>query len=178
MLLLLPTDTCYWLAGSFTQADFEAINSLKWRDDTKRLALLVEDFADMRKYVSISDEQIEFLKSYPHPWSFLGVRNPDFIVPDWMDPTKYEMISLRVAKVILEREKIWTLNPDFPLFLTSANLSGQAESKTLEVAQSFFPWIKGIDGGICDRPPSDIFSIDKNWELHYLRRNYGIAWNA
>jgi hypothetical protein len=61
----------------------------------------VEDFEDLKPYVMISDEQIEFLKKYPHPWSFLGVRNPDFILPDWMEENKYEMFSLRVAKVCI-----------------------------------------------------------------------------
>jgi tRNA A37 threonylcarbamoyladenosine synthetase subunit TsaC/SUA5/YrdC len=172
MLLLLPTDTCYGLAWDFTRENFLTINTLKWRDDTKRLALLVEDFEDLKPYVMISDEQIEFLKKYPHPWSFLGVRNPDFILPDWMEENKYEMFSLRVAKVCILNYEWSITNYEYPLFLTSANLSGHPESKTLEEAQRVFPWIEGIDGGICDQPPSDIFSIDERGELKYLRRNY------
>jgi hypothetical protein len=72
---------------------------------TKQLAFLVGDFSDMQKYIEISDEQIEFLRKYPYPWSFLGVRNKDFNLPDWMDAEKYEKISLRVASVCLRHRE-------------------------------------------------------------------------
>ena len=172
MLLILPTDTCYWLAWAFTQVDFDAINTLKWRDDTKRLALLIEDFDDMKNYVMISDEQIQFLKSYPYPWSFLWVRNPNFLIPDWMEASKYEKISLRVAKVCVSNYELRMKNYEYPLFLTSANLSGQPESTTLQAAQAVFPGVEGIEGEDCDQLPSDIFSIDELGNLQYLRRNY------
>ncbi len=172
MLTLLPTDTCYWLAWSFSKEDYEAIYDAKGRLNTKQLAFLVEYYDVMSKYVEISLEQIEFLKKYPHPWSFLGVRNPDFILPEWMDASKYEKISIRVAKVCIPNYELQMKHCKYPLFLTSANLSGQPESKTLEEAQNIFPWIEGIDGWVCDRAPSDIFSLDENGEITYLRRNY------
>jgi tRNA A37 threonylcarbamoyladenosine synthetase subunit TsaC/SUA5/YrdC len=101
MLLLLPTDTCYGLAGEFTETDYLEIYRLKDRDFTKLLAILVEDFSDMNKYIEISDEQIEFLQNYPHPWSFLGKKKSEFILPEWMDSEKYQMLSIRVASVCL-----------------------------------------------------------------------------
>lgn len=119
MLFLLPTDTCYGLAGEFTEQDYNEIYRLKGRDFGKLLAILVEDYADMQKYIEISDEQIGFLKNYPHPWSFLGKRREDFVLPPWMDSEKYQMLSIRVASVCLKTpEKL-----NFPLYLTSANLS-------------------------------------------------------
>ncbi len=172
MLFLLPTDTCYWLAWSFTREDFEAINALKWRDENKRLALLVEDFEDMKKYVIISNEQIEFLEKYPYPWSFLWRRNPEFTLPEFMEDKQYEMISLRVAKICVPNDEFRMTNDEYPFFLTSANLSGQSEAKTLEEAKLVFPWITWIEGWVCNRPPSDIFSIGTNGELEYLRRKY------
>lgn len=172
MLFILPTDTCYGLAWDFTREDYESIYDVKWRSTTKQLAILVRDFEDIKKYVIITDEQILFLKKYPHPWSFLGVRNPHFILPDWMEGSQYEMISLRVAKVCILNYDRSITNYEYPLFLTSANLSGHPEPKTLEEAKMVFPWIEGIDGGLCDQPPSDIFSINESGELKYLRRNY------
>ncbi len=102
MLIILPTDTCYGLAWGFSEQDYLEIYRLKWRDFTKQLAVLVEDFDDMRKYIEISDAQIEFLKNYPYPWSFLGKRNPEFHLPEWMDSEKYQMLSLRIASVCLK----------------------------------------------------------------------------
>ena len=138
MLSLLPTDTCYGLAGEFTETDYLEIYRLKGRDFAKPLALLVESFEDMKKYIEISDEQINFLKRYPHPWSFLGKRISD--LPEWMDSERYEMLSIRVSRVcipIFQHSNISTFH--FPLFLTSANLSGHPESKTLTEARVFFP---------------------------------------
>ncbi len=102
MLLLLPTDTCYGLAGEFTEQDYINIYRLKGRDFDKLLAILVEDFDDMGRYIEISDEQIEFLRDYAHPWSFLGKKKSDFVLPAWMDTEEYQMLSIRVAKVCLE----------------------------------------------------------------------------
>jgi len=93
----------------------------------------------MQKYIEISDEQIEFLRQYPHPWSFLGKKKSDFILPEWMESEKYQMLSIRVAKVCLPTlQHFNTPTLQFPLFLTSANLSGQRESKTLAEAREVF----------------------------------------
>jgi tRNA A37 threonylcarbamoyladenosine synthetase subunit TsaC/SUA5/YrdC len=169
-LILLPTDTCYWLAWSFTHEDYIAIYKAKWRDFSKQLAILVRDFSDMQTYIEISDEQIAFLRSYPHPWSFLGKKQLSLDLPDWMDDEKYSMISVRVAGNCIDANIRDTI--EYPLFLTSANLSWQRESRMLQEAQKVFPWVEWIDWGICDRLPSDIFSIGEDGILKYLRRNY------
>lgn len=168
LLIILPTDTCYGLAGEFSELDYREIYRLKGRSFDKLLAILVEDFDDMRRYIEISDEHIEFLRNYPHPWSFLGKKNPDFTLPEFLDGKKYQMLSIRVASVCLKTPE--RLN--FPMFLTSANLSWKPESMTLTDARSSFPGVTGYDGWVCDQPPSDIFSIGEDGELQYLRRNY------
>jgi tRNA A37 threonylcarbamoyladenosine synthetase subunit TsaC/SUA5/YrdC len=170
MLQIIPTDTCYGLAGLFTETDYLEIYRLKGRDFAKPLAILVEDYHDMKQYIEITDEQIEFLHDYPHPWSFLGRRICD--LPEWMDREKYTMLSIRVAKVCIPTSNFPLPTSNFPLFLTSANLSGHPESKTLTEARVFFPSVEGIDGGLCDHPPSDIFSLWEDGGLRYLRRNY------
>jgi tRNA A37 threonylcarbamoyladenosine synthetase subunit TsaC/SUA5/YrdC len=131
MLLLLPTDTCYGLAGEFTEQDYIDIYRLKGRSFDKLLALLVEDFDDMRRYIEISDEQIEFLRDYPYPWSFLGNKKSDFVLPAWMGSEKYQMLSIRVASVCIPQGSVIARIGDrqaitdnrYPMFLTSANLS-------------------------------------------------------
>ena len=90
----------------------------------------------MKKYIEISDEQIEFLRVYPYPWSFLGKRNPIASLPDCMDPYQYEKISLRVALSCIDANIRDTI--EYPLFLTSANLTGERESVTLKEAQRIF----------------------------------------
>jgi tRNA A37 threonylcarbamoyladenosine synthetase subunit TsaC/SUA5/YrdC len=129
----------------------------------------------MKRYIEITDDQIEFLKSYPFPWSFLGKKSDSFILPDFLDVEKYDFISIRVASECLPIQlSHHPTIPPFPLFLTSANTSGNSESKTLTEAREYFPWVEWIDGWMCDQLPSDIFSLDANGEILYLRKNYGI----
>ncbi|MDD2693605.1 MAG: Sua5/YciO/YrdC/YwlC family protein [Candidatus Gracilibacteria bacterium] len=168
MIFLLPTDTCYGLAGEFTEQDYQEIYRLKGRDFTKPLAWLVKDYEDLQKYIEITDEQIEFLKKYPRPWSILGKKREDFVLPEFLNPITYEKISLRVAEKCIIADIRDNLS--YPLFLTSANISGNPESKTLAEAREYFPGLKGVDGGICDEPPSDIFEFGEDGEVKYLRK--------
>jgi tRNA A37 threonylcarbamoyladenosine synthetase subunit TsaC/SUA5/YrdC len=75
----------------------------------------------MQDYIEISDEQIEYLRDYPYPWSFLGKRQSSFDLPEWMDDEKYSMISVRVAENCIDANIRDTI--EYLLFLTSANLS-------------------------------------------------------
>jgi tRNA A37 threonylcarbamoyladenosine synthetase subunit TsaC/SUA5/YrdC len=136
MLFLLPTDTCYGLAGAFTREDYADIYRQKGRDFEKPLAFLVRNFDDMDTYIEITNDQKEFLRHYPYPWSFLGKRKQSFILPDFLD-ARYDLISLRVASQCINanfRDSI-----QYPLFLTSANLQGEKESQTLPEAKLVFP---------------------------------------
>ena len=96
----------------------------------------------MKKYIEISDEQIEFLRDYPHPWSFLGVRNSDFLLPEFLNLSLYLKISLRVAKVCLRSSVTDDMNLKYPLFLTSANPSGLSEAQTYDEVKNYFPEIE------------------------------------
>lgn len=142
---------------------------MKGRDFSKRLAFLVRDFDSLREYVEITDEQINFLKAYPHPWSVVLKKKSTWTLPDYLNQDDYDNISFRVAEKCIPANI--HNNLQYPLFLTSANLSGKPESKTFLEAKESFPQIAGIDGGICDRPPSDIFSFSEGNQVFYFRKN-------
>ncbi len=168
MLQLLPTDTCYGLAWEFNEQDYHEIYRLKGRDFTKQLAWLIRDYQDLKRYIKITDEQIDFLKNYPHPWSILWKMWPNFLLPSFLDNEIYQNISLRVAEGCIDaniRDKL-----SYPMFLTSANISWSQESRTLSGAREFFPWINGFDGGVCDHPPSDILEFWEDVKVKYLRK--------
>jgi len=142
---------------------------LKGRDFTKPLAFLVRDYDDLDDYIVLTTEQKEFLKNYPHPWSILGDRREDCILPSFLSENQYSKISLRVAENCIHFDIRGILQ--YPLFLTSANISGWKESMTADVAKSIFPGIDVVDGGVCSNPPSDIFSFGENGELVFARKN-------
>ena len=48
MITIIPTDTCYGLAGDcYSPDDYREIYNLKGRDFAKPLAILVETYEDM-----------------------------------------------------------------------------------------------------------------------------------
>lgn len=169
MIFILPTDTCYGIAGDLTQVDYEKIYELKGREAAKKLAFLVRDFEMLRKIAIISHEQEDFLKNYPHPFSVLLPPNPNYHFPEFLQISNYQLISVRIAENCIPKNIIPEIN--FPLFLTSANISGQKESVTYTEAKKNFPNISGFDSGMCDNPPSDIFSFGENNTIKYLRKN-------
>ncbi len=164
MIYIIPTDTCYGLAGSYDKVAYEQIYVIKHRDISKPLAILVKNFEDLPKYINISEEQIDMLRAYPHPWSCLAERTMNAPLPKKLinDP-KYQKLSLRVAEVCIP-ETIRDILP-YPLFLTSANHSGEMEAHTLEDAKSIVYdsniKMQSFDGGICDKPGSNIFEFMK-----------------
>ncbi len=168
MIFLLPTDTCYWLAWEFNEQDYNEIYRLKWRDFSKRLAVLVCDMNSLRQMTEISEEQINLLEQYPSAWSIILPKRENYDLPRFLNKEEYSNISFRVAEKCISAEIRNQLS--YPLFLTSANLSGKSESTTLAEAREYFPWIDGYDGGVCDQSPSDIFSFWANNELIYIRR--------
>lgn len=91
----------------------------------------------LAQYGVISESQIAFLRAYPFPWSVILPRNQDaiFPIPLWLPD--YEYISFRVATACISESLREIVS--YPLFLTSANLSGNPESKTLAEASASFP---------------------------------------
>lgn len=130
---------------------------------------MVRDFDSLREYAEITDEQINFLKAYSYPWSVVLKRNSTWNLSDYLNHHDYGDISFRVAEKCIPANIRNSIQ--YPLFLTSANLSGKPESRTLLEAKESFPQIAGIDGGICDRPPSDIFTFSEGNEVFYFRKN-------
>ncbi len=91
----------------------------------------------LRQYSDITDAHIKTLKEYIYPWSIILNRKDTLILPEYLDQEQYTSISFRVASNCIPayiRNRI-----KYPLFLTSANLSGSSESTTLSQTQAYFP---------------------------------------
>lgn len=96
MIIILPTDTCYGLAGEFFQEDFKKIYELKGREQDKKFAFVVRDFTELQKIATITHKQIEYLQNYQFPFSVLLPPNPDFCFPKFLNIDNYSLISVRI----------------------------------------------------------------------------------
>ncbi len=171
-IITIPTDTCYGFACSFNDAVwYKQIYNLKWRTQSKPLSLVVKSFQDIPKYVQITQAQLEFLSIYPYPFTLLA--KPIISLP-WFLPTEaYSYLGIRVWEKCIDLDI--HKNISYPLFLTSANWSGEKECYSRQEVLSEF----GSDIAILWEesgwnPPSNVFSfIDDTLELEYKRRNYG-----
>lgn len=117
---------------------------------------------------------MRFLQNYPVPFTLL-VPPKEGILPKFLDPNQYRLIGLRIAEICIDQETRSTLR--FPLFLTSANRSGEKECKDIAECGNLFKDTDVhhiiIDGGTIENPPSNIFSfIGDSTEIEYLRKNY------
>lgn len=174
MLYAIPTDTCFWLACPMNnETGFLEIYKLKWRDFNKPLSIVIKNFDDLNNYIKITKKQIDFLKKYPYPFTILWEINNNFLLPDFLDKNIYSRVAIRIASVCLDRNI--TGNLEFPLFLTSANLSWQGEIYNSEEIVRIF-WNKNIEifpWKIDFKPASNIFEfIDDSLDINFIRKNY------
>ena len=182
MIAIIPTNTCYGLGCPRDDLEaFERIYELKDRSRSKALALLVENLESVKRYIHVTPAQLADLKSYPYPWSIVGVRREDAPLPNFiLSHPLYATLSLRTIQDALP-ESIQA-HITTPYWLTSANKSGESEAHTINeakefIASSLFPHeeVQYLDAGICDGLGSNIFSyIGDGLEKTYFRKNYPI----
>lgn len=179
MPYLIPTNTCFWLAASIADAQgYSDIFELKNRPRHKPLAILVENFERLEGHTDLTHEQITFLKNYEKPFSILT--HSDFLENFFAEQSRfdhqyYEQYALRVAHT---PEQIALIQEVWPLFLTSANISWEAEIFTQEELNKTFS--EAIEAGeiekiwpfidLSPQNPSQIFAFkDKTLEQIFLR---------
>lgn len=187
MIYLLPTDTCFWIACPIH--DFKAyswIYKIKKRDLWKPLAILVPDFEWLHENTDLNIEQIRFLRKYEKPFTILTESNSLRIWINYTDDDNNEFINrdiyktfaFRVANNDTEKKLV---KQNWPMFLTSANLSNKPELYTSrEINQEFsyylekekikFVWENTWK--LKNNWTSDIFEFDwDSLEIEYLRKN-------
>lgn len=185
MIYIIPTDTCYWIACSLSEIkEYEKIYKIKKRDLSKALAIIVLDFNWLEKHSDLTKEQIKFLQNYKKPFTILT--NSDY-VKIWINfenenemfPNKdiYKKIAFRVVNNEIQKKLI---KENWPMFLTSANISNKPEIYTIKDLKNEFWYylekkiveIRWTDNLNSKNPPSDIFEFDwDSLDLIYHRQN-------
>lgn len=125
-LVALPTDTVYGLAANATQnSAVQQLFALKQRAADNPLPILIADAADLARLATDIPPAAESLIERFWPGALTIVVRKSPLVPDLVtggQPT----VGLRVPNHDLMRAVL--RRADFPVAVTSANLSGQAEA--------------------------------------------------
>ncbi len=144
-LVAFPTDTVYGLGALISSSSaIEQLYAVKGRDTAKAIAVLVGDIAALAQVASSMGELAERLaeRFWPGPLTLVVNRRPDLPVNLSPLPT----IGVRMPDHLVALE---LLNCAGPMAVTSANLSGAANTTT---AQQVFDQLQGripmiLDGG-------------------------------
>lgn len=184
MIYIIPTDTCYWLACAIDDIqNYEKIYKIKKRSFAKPLALMISDFNWLRVNTNLNDKQIEFLKNYDKPFTILIESTPvslwiNYESEDWIwfqNRDIYKKIAFRVAHNDAQKKLIKEV---WPIFLTSANTSGETEIYKKDVIKEVFSYyldkkiIQLLSGEVGNNKASDIFEfVGDSLDVNYLRKN-------
>ncbi|GAA4734812.1 L-threonylcarbamoyladenylate synthase [Flavisolibacter ginsenosidimutans] len=125
-LILYPTDTIWGLGCDATDEEaIKKIYSLKQRDDSKSLIILVAEERDVLKYVAAADLAVfDFLQQQTRPTTIIfdnAVNLPNNLIAE--DGS----IAIRIVQDEFCRHLIKRLRK--PIVSTSANISGQPSPK-------------------------------------------------
>jgi len=174
MIFAIPTDTCFWLGCSFFDEKwyFEIYN-LKSRTTNKPLSFVVKDFKELEKITNLNKAQLNFLKNYSHPFTILTSVKENFILPSFLDKNIYNKVAFRVWEKCISKDLLDKIN--FPIFLTSANISWENEIYSSSELVHIFKNknIKIFTWNIDKIPTSNIFEfIWETIEIQFHRKNY------
>ncbi|MDD3645969.1 MAG: Sua5/YciO/YrdC/YwlC family protein [Candidatus Gracilibacteria bacterium] len=178
-LFILPTNTCFGIATPIGDIEgYKKIYEIKKRDFDKPLAIMVLDFEWLEKNTLLNHEQIEYLKKYKNPFTVITETKENLIPDNIPNKQIYKKVALRIAHNFMHRSLI---NDFGPLFLTSANRSGECELfSTYDIKEIFKKEIEAYDIKVFAHPKysiksnicaSDIFEfIGNTTEINYIRK--------
>lgn len=186
IIYLLPTDTCYWMACPIHDLKaYSWIYKIKKRDLNKPLAILVPDFKWLIENTDLTIEQVEFLKNYENPFTILTesdhlklwINYVDDENNEFLNRDMYESFAFRVANNDTEKR---LLKENWPMFLTSANLSGKPEMYSAREVETEFAYYLEKNNmqfvwkntwNLKATKPSEIFKfIWESLEIDFIRK--------
>lgn len=176
-IYVVPTETCIGIGCRLDDQEwYELLYTLKWRDKSKPLAILVPSWDDLLYETTLTPAQINFLRTYKFPFTIVCNIREDFRDEyPLLDEYGYKTIGFRVGEACLPKETIGYVRS--PIFLTSANKAGEEECHTIDEVNDVFrdniELLKILPGKAGKQPSSNV--IQFVWttnDLKYIRKNY------
>jgi len=170
-VLLHPTDTVWGLASSvFSKEAIEKIYSMKKRDRSQPLLLLVDSLEMLKKYVPHIHPRIETLLHFHHKPLTVIYPNVD-LIPKFARAND-NSVAIRIIRDPYCNQIIGLLGS--PLISTSANIGGEPFPKTFsEVNQNLIDEADFVSMHMrLERVmarPSVLINYDQDGEINFLR---------
>ena len=171
-VILYPTDTIWGLGCDATaEAAVRKIYSIKQRDDSKSLIILVADERDILQYVSAPDLAVfDFIEAQTRPTTVIfdgAINLPDALIAE--DGS----IAIRIVQDEFCRHLIRRLRK--PIVSTSANISGQPSPRFYdEISEAIKAQVDHIvqwrQEDKTPSLPSQIIRWKGNGEFDYIRK--------
>ena len=172
-IVFIPTDTVYGIAASPYKEDaVNKIFSIKKRSLSNSLVLLCSSYKMAKKYAIFNKIANNLIKKFwPGPLTLILKKTTNSkISKKWL--SKNNSIGIRIPDHNVPKKIINKCN--FPIFCTSANISGKKSQTTLEGIKKNFKnkKITIINGGKMQlQNDSTIVDVTKN-KINILREGY------
>lgn len=164
-IVALPTETVYGLAVAMNnQASIDRLFQLKGRSKDKPMAIAVGKPTDIFPWIKNQPVVLEKLMKHFWPGPLTIVLEAAEQVPQCL-VSQRGGVGLRYSSSLLLEQIISAIG--FPLVLSSANLSGQADALTAAQVAEYFPeiGIVAADAETQGRPSTVIELIDNSYRL-------------
>ena len=165
-VISVPTDTVFGICGSIkSKKAQEKLKSIKERPASKPFPIMCSDIEQIKSIATIDKKSEKIIKEFmPGPITIVLRKNSQ--LPEYINNGK-ETIAIRMATSNELKELIKSLG--CPVFMTSANKSGEEACKTLEDIEKKCPDLDGmLEGTVSFGQASTIVDCISN-EIKILR---------
>ena len=166
-VISVPTDTVFGICGSIkSKKAQEKLKSIKERPASKPFPIMCADIDQIRSIAMIDNKSEKIIRELmPGPITIVVRKNSQ--LPEYINNGK-ETIAIRMATSNELKELIKILG--CPVFMTSANKSGEEVCKTLEDIERKCPDLDGmLEGKVSFGQASTIVDCTSN-EIKILRK--------
>lgn len=166
-VISVPTDTVFGICGSIkSKKAQEKLKSIKERSASKPFPIMCADIDQIRSIAMIDNKSEKIIREFmPGPITIVVRKNSQ--LPEYINNGK-ETIAIRMATSNELKELIKILG--CPVFMTSANKSGEEVCKTLEDIERKCPDLDGmLEGKVSFGQASTIVDCTSN-EIKILRK--------
>lgn len=166
-VISVPTDTVYGICGSIKSIKAQTkLKEIKGRPASKPFPIMCADIEQIKSVAMVDNKSEKIIKEFmPGPITIVLRKNEK--IPQYINNGK-ETIAIRMATSNELKELIKILG--CPVFMTSANKSGEEVCKTLEDIEKNCPDLDGmLEGEVSFGQASTIVDCTSN-EIKILRK--------